>query len=85
MPNHFSLCPNLCDPMDGSPPGSCVHGILQARILEWVAMPSFRGIFLPRDQIKSCLRFLRWQGGSLLQAPPGKPYSTVEALYGQFC
>ena len=33
----------LCNPMDCSPPGSSVHGILQARILEWVAMPSSRG------------------------------------------
>ena len=32
-------CPTLCDPMDCRPPGSSVHGILQARILEWVAMP----------------------------------------------
>ena len=37
------LCPTLCDPMDCSPPGCSVHGILQARILEWVAMPSLRG------------------------------------------
>ena len=36
-------CPPLCDPMDCSPPGSSVHGILRARILEWVAMPSSRG------------------------------------------
>ena len=36
-------CPTLCDPTDCSPPGSSVHGILQARILEWVAMPSSRG------------------------------------------
>ena len=36
------LCPTLCDPMDYSPPGSSVHGILQARILEWVAI---QGIF----------------------------------------
>ena len=33
-------CPTLCDPIDGSPPGSSVHGILQARILEWVAISS---------------------------------------------
>ena len=33
-------CPTLCDPMDCSQPGSSVHGILQARILEWVAIPS---------------------------------------------
>ena len=32
-------CLTLCDPMDYSPPGSCVHGILQARILEWVVIP----------------------------------------------
>ena len=36
-------CPTFCDPMDYSPKGSFVHGILQARILEWVAMPSSRG------------------------------------------
>ena len=43
-------CPTLCNPMDCSLPGSCVHGILQARILVWVAMPSSRGSFQPRDQ-----------------------------------
>ena len=41
-------CPT-CDPMDRSPPGSSVHGILQARLLEWVLMPSFRGSSRPRD------------------------------------
>ena len=35
--------PTLCNPMDCSPPGSSVHGILQARILEWVAIPFSRG------------------------------------------
>ena len=39
-------CPTLCDPTDGSPPGSAVTGILQARILKWVVMPSSRGFFL---------------------------------------
>ena len=38
-------CPTLCDLMDCTPPVSSVPGILQARILEWVAMPSSRGIF----------------------------------------
>jgi len=33
-------CPTLCDPIDGSPPGSPIPGILQARTLEWVAIPS---------------------------------------------
>ena len=36
-------CLTLCNPMDCSPPGSSVHGILQARILEWVAIPFSRG------------------------------------------
>ena len=43
-------CPTLRDPMDRSPPGSSVPGILQARILEWVAMPFPRGLTPPRDQ-----------------------------------
>ena len=42
-------CPTLCNPLDCSPPGSSAHGILQARILEWVAMPSSRGSFQPRN------------------------------------
>ena len=44
------LCPTLSDPMGCSPPGSSVHGDLQARILEWVAMSSSRGSSQPRDQ-----------------------------------
>ena len=43
------LCPTLCNPMDHSVPGSSVHGILQARILEWVIMPSCKGSFWPGD------------------------------------
>ena len=43
-------CPTLCDPVDGSPPGSSVHGILQARILEWVAISFSRGSSRPRDR-----------------------------------
>ena len=44
------LCPTLCYPMDCSPPGSSVHGIFQARILEWVAIAYSEGSSLPRDQ-----------------------------------
>ena len=47
----LQLCLTLCDPMDCSPPGSSVHGILQARILEWIAMPSSRS--LPNPEIES--------------------------------
>ena len=45
-------CPTLCDPMDFSPPGSSVHGVLQARILEWVAISFSRGSSQPRDQTR---------------------------------
>ena len=47
----LQLCLTLWDPMNCSPPGSSVHGILQARILEWVAMPFSRVSSWPRDQI----------------------------------
>ena len=50
---HAQLCLTLCDPMDGSPPGSSVRGILQARTLEWVALSSCRGSSQPG--IKLCL------------------------------
>ena len=43
-------CPTLCNPMDYSLPGSSVHGILQARTLEWVAIPFSRGLSLHWDQ-----------------------------------
>ena len=42
-------CLTLCNPVDCSPPGPSIHGILQARILEWVPMPSSRGSSQPRD------------------------------------
>ena len=46
----------FCDPMDYSPPGSSVHGILQARILEWVTISSSRASSHPRDQTRnSCV------------------------------
>ena len=66
-------CPTLCDPMDCSPPGSCVHGILQARILEWVAMPSSRVSSRPRDRTHVSYGLLHWQASSLPLVPPGKP------------
>ena len=46
---YAQLCPTLCDPLDCSPPGSSIHRISQARILEWVAISSSRGSFWPRD------------------------------------
>ena len=48
-------CPTLCDPMDCSPPGSSVRGTSQARILEWVAISSSRGIFQTQGSIPGLL------------------------------
>ena len=50
------LCPTLCDPMDCSPPGSSVQGILQAGILEWIAISFFRGSSRCKDRTHvSCI------------------------------
>ena len=63
--------------MDCSPPGSSVHGILQARILQWVAMPSSKGSSQPRDQ--SHISDLSCIDKQILQpvVPPGKPIYTI--------
>ena len=53
----LQLCLTLCDPMDHSPPSSSVHGILQARILEWVAISLFRGIFLTQGSNPGLLHY----------------------------
>ena len=55
-------CPTLCDPMDCNPPGSSVHGIVQARTLEWVAISSPRGSSWPKDWTHvSCISCIdRW-------------------------
>ena len=65
-------CPTLCGPMACSPPVFSVPGILQARILEWVAMPSSRGSSRPRGQTRvSCGSFIA--DGFFTAQPPGKP------------
>ena len=67
-------CPILCDPLDCSPPGSSVHEILQARILEWVAMPPPPG-HLTNPGMEP--RFLALRADSLPSEPPGKPSSEL--------
>ena len=62
-------CLTLCDLVDCSPPGSSVHGILQARILEWVATSFSRGIFPTQ---RSNLHLPYRQANSLTTEPPGK-------------
>ena len=63
------LCPPLCEPMDCSPPGSRVHGILQARKLEWAAIPSPGDLPDPKDQTPKSPAL---QADSLPSEPPKK-------------
>ena len=67
---HAQSCSTLCNPLDCSPPASSVHGISQARILEWAAISSSRGIF-PTQGLNPCL--LHWQAGSLPLCHQGIP------------
>ena len=62
-------CLFLCDPMECSLPGSTVHGMLQARVLEWVAIPFSGGSFQPGIEPRSPAL----QADSLPAEPPGKP------------
>ena len=65
----LQLCPPLCKTVDCSLQGSSVQGILQARILEWVAMPTSRGFSQPKDGTQDfCIA-----GGFFTAEPPGKP------------
>ena len=62
----------LCNPMDCSPPGSSVHGILQARIVEWVAISFSRESSQPRDETHvSCITCIT--GRFFTPEPPGSP------------
>ena len=63
-------CPTLWDPMDCSPPGSSVHGIFHARILEWFAISFSRGSSQPRDQTwVSCTAGRFFTDGATREAP----------------
>ena len=70
-------CPSLCDPTDCSPPGFSVHGILQARILECVAIPFSRGTSQPRDwTLVSCISgrfFTVWLQVKVIQESSDRP------------
>ena len=71
MLSHFSHVLTVFDPMDCSRPGSSVHLILQARILEWVAISSSWGC--SQGSNLNLLYLLHWQEGSLPLVPAGKP------------
>ena len=69
-------CPTLCDPMDCSPPGFSVNGILPARILEWVTIFSSRGSSQSRDWTHVS-RISCTVGGFFTAEPPGKPHNVI--------
>ena len=72
-------CPTLCDPIDGSPPGSPVPGILQARTLEWVAI-FFSNVWQWKVKVKSLshVRLLATPWTTAYQAPPSMGFSRQE-------
>ena len=72
--------PTLCDPMNCSPSGSSVHGILRARILEWVAISSSRGSSWPRD--RTHISYVSYTGKWVLhhKRHVGSPVSVVQFL-----
>ena len=76
-------CLTLCDPIDGSPPGSPVPGILQAKTLEWVAI-SFSNAWKWKGKVKllSCVRLPATQWTAVYQAPPSMGFSRQEYWSG---
>ena len=79
-------CPTLCGAMHYSQLGFSVHGVFQARILDWVAISYCKGSSQPRDRTCISYVYLHWQVDSLPLAPPGKPqrlaFSTEKDLWG---
>ena len=76
-------CPTLCDPRDGSPPGSPVHGILQARTLEWVAISSSNARkWKVKVKLLSCVRLLATPWTAAYQAPLSMGFSRQEYWSG---
>ena len=77
----LQLCPTLCDPIDGSPPGASIPGILQARTLEWVGI-SFSNAWKWKVKVKllSRVQLLATPWTAALQAPPPMGFSRQELL-----
>ena len=85
-------CPALCDPMDCSPPHSSVRGILQARILEWVAISSSRGSSWPRDWtwVSHIAFFTVWATGeawqsTMLTCRAAVSYGSIYCIFANVC
>ena len=79
-PKLLQLCLTLCDPMDCRPSDSSVFGILKAKILEWVSMPSYRASpWFGDPTYISCVSYIGKQG-SLPLSSPGKPENILQTL-----
>ena len=83
MLSQLQSCPTLCDPIDGSPPGSPVPGILQARTLEWVAI-SFSNVWTWKVKVKllSRVQLVATPWTTAYQAPPSMEFSRQEYWSG---
>ena len=79
----LQLCPTLCNPIDGSPPGFPVPGILQARTLEWIAI-SFSNALKWKGKVKllSCVQLLATPWIAAYQPPPSMGFSRQEYWSG---
>ena len=77
------LCPTLCDPMDYSPPDSLVHGILLARLLEWIAISFSRGSSQASDW--TCISFTVSGRHFFTTEPSGKPTCVYRCMYIYMC
>ena len=79
----LQLCPTLCNPVDGSPPGSLISGILQARTLDWVAISfSNAGKWKVKVKILSCVWLLVTPWTAAHEAPPSMGFSRQEYWSG---
>ena len=79
----LQLCPTLCDPIDSSPPGSPVPGILQARVLEWVAISSSNAWkWKVKEKLLSCVRLVATPWTAAHQALPSMGFSRQEYWNG---
>ena len=82
----FHSCPTLCDPIDGSPPGSPIPGILQSRTLEWVAISfSDAGKWKVKVKLLSRVRLFDTPWTTAYQAPPSMGFSSKSTGVGCHC
>ena len=83
--NSLQSCLTLCNPIDCSPPGPSVHGVLQPRTLEWVAISFSKRNYRKKGKSLSCVRFFATPWTVACQAPPSMGFSRQEYRNGVGC